>query len=61
MLSYCNPLNGFNYNLKQNEARSARAEIEDVSLEEFKYLVQVRVTVGDSDLCCYVCLTSFEC
>ena len=39
MLSYRSPLNGFNYDLKQNEVRSARAEIEDVPLVEFNYLV----------------------
>ena len=39
---------------------------EDVPLVEFMYLVaylhacQVRVTVGDSGLCCCTCVTSFE-
>ena len=40
--------------------------LEDVPLVEFMYLVlilhacQVRVTGGDSGLCCCVCVTSFE-
>ena len=38
--------------------------IEDVPLVEFMYIYlyacQVRVTVGDSGLCCCVCVTSFE-
>ena len=34
---------------------------EDVPLLEFKYLVcHMRVAVGDSGLCCCVCVTSFE-
>ena len=39
---------------------------EDVPLVEFMYLVglftrvQVRLTVGDSGLCCCVCVTSFK-
>ena len=34
---------------------------EDVPLVEFMYLArQVRDTVGDSGLCCCVCVTSFE-
>ena len=50
---------------KQNEAQRARAESmdEDAPLAEFMYVVlfiyQVRDTVGDCGLCCFV-VTSLE-
>ena len=38
--------------------------LEDVPLVQFMYLVftscQMRVTVGDSGLCCCACVTTFE-
>ena len=49
--------------LKKGRGAGRRASFsEDVSLVEFKYLAcQMRVTVGDSGVCCCVCVTSSGC
>ena len=44
--------------------RAHKLGFEDVPLVEFMYLVftrvPVRVTVGDSSLCCCICVTYFQ-
>ena len=34
--------------------------LEDIPLVEFIYFVFIRICVGDSSLCCRVCVTFFE-
>ena len=56
----------FDKNRKQNEAQNTRAEPahKDVPLVELMDLrlhaCQVRVAVGDSGLCCCICVTRSE-
>ena len=48
--------------LKKGRGEGRASFSEDVSLVEFKYLAcQMRVTLGDSGVCCCVCVTFFGC